>query len=93
MILTALLLVIPIALRYLATRRRHQLNAMLTREEASARRLKERYVEIMDDLRCARRQQRHFEVRRTFLANDITTGRRRLQEIQLQNQFAERFAA
>lgn len=84
---------IPIALRYLATLRRQQLNAMLTREDTSVRRLKERYVEIMDDLRRARRQQRHFEVRRTFLANDIIADRRRLQEIQLQNRFTERFAA
>ena len=84
---------IPIALRYLVTLRRQQLNAMLTREDTSVRRLKERYVEIMDDLRRARRQQRHFEVRRTFLANDIIADRRRLQEIQLQNRFTERFAA
>ena len=83
MIEGAILLAIPLGLRYLATGQMRRLRAQLVREDEEYRQLRGRYDQVSDSLRQARHQLRYYEVRKERLGADIHADRRRLDDLRV----------
>ena len=81
MIEAAILLAIPLGLRYLATGQMRRLRAQFVREDEEYRQLRGRYEQVSDSLRQVRHQLRYYEVRRERLRADIHADRSQLNDL------------
>jgi len=77
----AVLLLVPLALRYLAAGRMRRLRAQLIREDEEYRQLRGRYERVADALGQARHNLRYYEVRRERLNADLHSARRQLVDL------------
>ena len=82
LIFIATLLLVPLGLRYLTSWHMGRLHARLVHEDDDMRQLQARYNVIREDLIDTRRRLRQFQVRKTFLGNDIRRERQHLEELQ-----------
>lgn len=92
MLTIALLLLIPLALRYLTSWHMARLRVRLHRGDDEIRELQGRFSSVREDLIDSRRRLRQYQVRRDFLGNDIRREHLRLEELQGQTR-SERLAA
>ena len=76
-VLTCLLL-LPLGIRYLTTWRMAILRDALRNQEADVAELKERYLQLHEELRVAKSLARQYEVRRSFICSDIEAARKKL---------------
>jgi hypothetical protein len=81
LLVIAMLLLIPLGLRYLTSWHMGNMHSRLLREDADLRQLQERFTGLREDLIDTRRRLRQFQVRKDFLGNDIHRERQRLQEL------------
>lgn len=81
MLYIALLLLVPLTIRYLTSWHMAQLRLRMVRGDEDVRQLHEQYLSIRDNLADTRRRLRQFEVRKSFIANDIHRERQRLTEL------------
>lgn len=91
MIELAVLLAVPLALRYFATGRMRRLRDRLVREDEEYRQLRVRYEHTADVLRQTRHQLRYYEVRKERLNADLRADHHRLRDLRAAT--AERKAA
>ena len=78
LIVIACLLLLPLSIRYLTTWRMAILRDALRNQEADVAELKERYLQLREELRVARSLARMYEVRRSFISSDIEAERKKL---------------
>ncbi|MFH1569374.1 MAG: hypothetical protein ABIL09_15365 [Gemmatimonadota bacterium] len=81
MIEVAILLAVPLAVRYAAAGHMRRLQAVAAREDEELRQLRAQFEQVTEALRQARHQLRHCEVRRQHLIADIHADRRRLDDL------------
>ena len=81
MLIIALLLLVPLGLRYLACWHMGQLHVRLVRGDEDLRQLQARFTGVREELNSARRRLRQYHVRGTFIGNDIRRERLRLEEL------------
>lgn len=81
MLFAALLLLLPLGLRYATIRHMAGLRARMLRSDAELRQLQTRLDQVRVQLHEARRRRRQYEVRKTFVIGDIREQTRRLDEL------------
>ena len=93
MLILALLLAVPLSLRYLASWKMRQIRAALHQQETEASALMARSEQLTKDLRWVTQGRRQCEVRRSFLTADIQESRRVLEQLRSDSPADRRLAA
>jgi hypothetical protein len=86
-----LLLALPLLLRYLTARRMRTMRELTFDRDEEFQRMKKELDTLMDDSRQVTRRQRHYELRKTRLQEDVAVARRDL--TRLRTPASERMAA
>jgi hypothetical protein len=81
LLIIALLLLVPLGLRYLACWHMGQLHLRLVRGDEDLRQLQARFAGVREELNGARRRLRQYQVRGTFIGNDIRRERQHLEAL------------
>jgi hypothetical protein len=81
LLIIALLLLVPLGLRYLVTWHMGQLHLRLVRGDEDLRQLQARLTGVREELNGARRRLRQYQVRGTFIGNDIRRERQHLEAL------------
>ena len=89
----ALLLLVPLGLRYFLCWHMGQLHLRLVRGDEDLRQLQTRFTSVREELNGARRRLRQYQVRGTFIGNDIRRERQRLEELRAGLPRTDRIAA
>ena len=93
MLTIALLLLVPLGLRYFLCCPMGQLHLRLVRGDEDLRQLQTRFTSVCEELNGARRRLRQYQVRGTFIGNDIRRERQRLEELRAGLPRTDRIAA
>jgi hypothetical protein len=80
-LLAALLLCIPLGLRYVTSWHMTRLRQRAVLQDEDLRRLRQEYADVRSQLMDVYHVQRQYEVRKGRLATDIQVGRLRLEEL------------
>jgi predicted nucleic acid-binding Zn-ribbon protein len=79
-----LLVLVPLGLRYLASWHMSRLHLRLVHGDDDLRQMQSQCTALREDLIDTRRRLRQYQVRKTFIGNDICRERDRLDAVRLQ---------
>ena len=81
MLTIALLLAVPLLVRYVVTSRIQTLRNQLVASDTEYHQLKARYEHLTEDLRLSKNLLRQYETRQAFVAEDIRAEQQLLREL------------